>query len=136
MLLECSVDLLGQSLHLLCWELEFGFAEIHVAFLTDGDEVDVSMRHFESDDRHSDLGAGHNTAERCGHMLGENVHLGQCGVVEVEDVVHFLAGDDKGVSFGEGIDVEEGIELFAFGALVGRDFSCSDFTKNRHKIRF
>ena len=47
-------DSVGNALHFFCRQRHFRFVEIHVLFLDDWNEVDMCVRHFQTDDCHTD----------------------------------------------------------------------------------
>ena len=59
---------------LLVAHVDMFLLEVHVAFLGDGDEVDMGVRHFEPNDGHADALARHRLLESFGHFLGEDHH--------------------------------------------------------------
>ena len=100
-----------------------------------GDEVQVGVRHFKSDGRHTYLTAGQDFADGQRHALGETVVGGERSVVEVENVVHLAARNHKGVAFRHGIDVEKRVKVFVFRAFIGGNFAGGDFAENSHGIK-
>ena len=130
--LEGCVDLVGKCLHFLGRELELGLAEIHVALGLHGDEVDVGMGNFQTKNGYSHLCAGNYLFEGHGHLLGKHMKVGKGLVVEVEDIVGFFAGNDKGMSVCYGIDVEEGIETFVLRTFERGYFAGGDFAEYAH----
>ena len=131
---ESRANRVGRGLHLFGGELQFGFAEVHIALVVEGDEVQVGVRHFKADGRHADFATRQRFADGLRHALGETVVGGERFVVEVEDIVHLAARNHQGVAFCHGIDVEKRVEVFVFRAFIGRDFAGGDFTENSHGV--
>ena len=121
-----SEDAVGRLLHLLGCELQLGTAEVHVAFALQGYELNVSVVHFESEHGHAYLSAGESCAQRFCHLFGEDYHVGEVVVVEVEEVVHLLLGHNQRVALCQRVDVEKGVELVVLGTVVGGDFAGYD----------
>ena len=111
---------------LLIAHVDMFFLEVHVAFLRDGDEVDVGMGHFQTDDGHANAFAGDSLLEGLGHFLGEDHHGPDFVVFKVEDVIVFAFGDHQGVTHGHGVDVHESEETLVLGNLIARDFALND----------
>ena len=65
-------------------ELQFGFAEVHIALVVEGDEVQVGVRHFKSDGRHAHFATRQYFADGQRHALGKTVVGGERFVVEVK----------------------------------------------------
>ena len=65
-------------------------------------------------------------------MFGKGLELGNLIVLHVEDIVDLTTGDHQCVAFCHRVDVEESVELVAFGTFVAGNFASSDFTKNVH----
>lgn len=103
-------------------QVEMVFLEVHVALLGDGDEMDVRVRHLQTDDGHPYPFAGQGFLEGHRHLLGKDHHGGNFIVVEMKDIVNFPLGDDQRVAFCDRVDVEEGEEMLVFRNLVARDF--------------
>ena len=105
-------------------------AEVEVAGLVEGHEVDVGVGHVDAHDGFADLDAGTDLLEATGHLLGEEVELAEEVVVEVEDVVDFLLGDAEYMSADDRIDVEEGEAPVGLGHTVARDFTGHNLGEN------
>ena len=97
--------------------------------------MDVCVRHFESEDSHSHLYAGEGALDGHGHFFGELHVFTYFVVFHVEDVVHLATRNDQRVSFLQWVDVEESVELIAFGAFVAGYFSSGYFRENVHNVR-
>lgn len=74
--------------------------EIHVFFVLNRDQVDVGMRNFEAeyDDRHPF--AFYFLFQFSRNSLGKDDHIGQRAVVQIEQVVRLLLGNDQRVPLG------------------------------------
>ena len=129
MLLELPSYACRDGFHFVGRELQLRVGEVHVGFPLDGDEVDVRVRHFQSDDGHADARAGHGLFDGLGYPLGEEHEAAQGVIVQVEDVVVFHFGHHERVPFGQGVDVEECVIAFVFRYLVGGDFPRDDFAE-------
>ena len=117
------------------FELGVGGFEFALAgpVFVDGEEVDVGVGDVNADDFDHDA-----LAEDLLVVAGEFFNGGPDGAVvfvgEVVDFVDFEFGDDKGVPFGLGGDVEEGEGLVVFVDFVTGDFSLNDFGENAAHI--
>ena len=68
------------------------------------------------------------TASRAGGELFGKLHQPDIQrIVEVEDVIDLLPGDDQRVAFGDGIDIQKGKKVSRFGYFVAGDFTRDDF---------
>ena len=83
-----------------------------------GDEVNVSVCHFKSEHSHTYFLAGECLFDGFRNALGKKQECGILFVLDVEDLVSFLAGNYKGVSLAHRVDVEERVEVLAFSTLV------------------
>ena len=133
-LLECSTDGISHGLHLLSRKLELGVGEEHVFLALHGDEVDMCMRHFQTQDGFADLHAGDDLLDGTSHAGCEDMEAGNLIVLKVEDIIYFATGDDERVPLHHRIDVEESIELLIAGAAIAGDFACGDFTEDTHRL--
>ena len=111
-------------------EFEMLLLEIKVAFTVDRHQMDMGMRHFESDNSHCDAFAGDGFLDGISHMFGEHHHLSEFFIVDIEDVVGFMFGNDEGMSCRQGVDVEKSKKLFVFGDFITGDFALNDFSED------
>ena len=106
--------------------------EIEVSLGLERDKMDVGVGHFHAQDGDPDPLAGNRRLERDGDLAGESPEAGVGLLVQVEDVIVLhLLGNHEGMPLGKGVDVEEGIEVFALGDLPGRDFAGGDAGEDR-----
>ncbi len=87
----------------------------------------MSVGHFEAHDGYAYAVAGDDFFNGMGYAFGEEHEAAEQFVIELEELVYFLFGDDEGVPLLQGADVEEGEVVFGFGYFVGGDFSRDDF---------
>ena len=107
--------------------------EIKVAFAGDGYEMDVGMRHFETDNGHADALARDGFLYGLGHMLGKHHHLTEFLIFDIEDVIGLVFGNDERMTFRQRIDVEKCKKTVVFGNFITRDFTVDDSGKDgRH----
>lgn len=89
---------MGCLLHFLGRELEFFLAEIHVAFCFHGDEVDVGVVDFQTENSHTYFETGEGCFDSASYALGEDHHAAEFFIGEVEEIVLFALGDDEGMA--------------------------------------
>jgi len=95
------------------------------------------VRNFQADHRYADAFAGHGFFNGFGDGFGEAHNAGQHVVVEVKEIVDFPLGNDQGVAFGQGANVEKRQVFLRFGDLVGRNLAADDFAENAgHGMQF
>ena len=128
-LLESFCQLVGEGTELFVGEL-YVVVEVHVAFVLHGDEVDVCMRHLETEHRHAYLAAGAYLLDGTCDAVGKGEEVVVEGVVEVEDVVDLLFRDAEDVAAYNGIDVEECETVVGFGNFVAGNLAGYDFGKD------
>ena len=58
------------------------------------------------------------------NLLGKYLHFAYLFVCKVEEVINLVLGDHQCVSLGQGVDVEECIELVVLCNLVAGYFAC------------
>ena len=80
----------------------------------------------EADHGHAHAFAGDGALELEGDIAGKEVDVAQQVVRQVEVAVDFQFRNDQCVSFGEGLDVEEGQEAVVLGNLVAGNFAGHD----------
>ena len=87
-------------------------AEVQVAFGLERHEVDVGVGNFHPEHRNADALAGHRGLQGRRHLAGKSPQAGVGTFVKMEDVVVLhIARNDQGVAFGEGVNVQKGVEL-------------------------
>ena len=119
---------------LLC-QLEVLLLEVEIAFAGDGNQVDMGMRHFETDDGHTDAFARDGFLDGSCNLLGKHHHLTEFLVIDIENVVGFVLGDDKGMAFRQRIDVEKSKKAIVLCNLIARDLAVDDSGENaRHSV--
>ena len=130
-MLEVACNVSGNLSHTFGAYLLLGGAEVHISLAVEGDEVDVGVRHLESEDGDADLDAAEGAAHSRGNALGKQLERQVILVAEIKEVVDLLLGDYQHVTLGNGVDVEESIVVLVFGDLVRGDFAGNDARKNR-----
>ena len=115
----------SEGFHLVGFHFDV-VVEVEVGFGLHGDEVDVCVGYFESEDCHAYFDAWAGLFKAFRYALGKVLQLAVEVFVEVEDVVHFLFGDAEYVAFHNGVDVEEGEAVVGFGNFVAWYFACYD----------
>lgn len=116
-------DGLGNAFHPLGVGIVNLVFEIHVTLLLHGHQVDMSVRHFQSQDCYSDFATRDSLFQCFGYLLGEQHHPGKLVVVNIEDIVGLMFGNDQRVSPIYRIDVEEGKVMVVLGDFITGYFS-------------
>ena len=93
------------------------------------------MGYFETQHHLGYLFAGEGLLDGQGHLFGKHLIAGNLVVVHVEDVIYLAAGNHKGMTLHQRIDVEESIELLVLGALVTGYLTSSNLTEYIHIIQ-
>ena len=104
--------------------------EIEVAGFVERHQMDMCMRHVDTDDRDTDFDTGAGFLEAFGHLAAELMQIDKEVVVEVEDIIHLFLGDAEHVARDNGVDVEEGETVVGLCDLVAGDFTCHYSGKN------
>lgn len=95
----------------------------------------MGMRHFQSDDRHTDALAWYGFFNLSGHVPCEQVYSAQKAIFQIKKVILLHFGDDQGMSLGQGIDVQKSQEFIVFCNAMARDFTCYNFAEDgRHGL--
>ena len=72
----------------------------------------VGMRNFHPQHGHTYALAGNSRLDGQCDLAGKSPKAVVCGLVEVEDIVVLnILGDDKGMPFSEGVNIQKGVEL-------------------------
>lgn len=121
---ELCADAFGNLVELLWTEFKVRVCKPHVCFALHGYKMDVCMGNLQSQYALAHLDAGDGLADGYCHFLGKDLQSGNLFVVQIENVVHLVFGNDKSVSFLEGADVKEGEVFFVLGNLVAWYFAC------------
>ena len=101
-------------------------AEVHIRLAVHRDEVDMGVRHLETENHLCHFLAGEGSLDGLSHFLGEDFKFGQVLVFHVEDIVNFFSWNHQCVTFTDRADIEECIKLVAFCTLVAGDFTSSN----------
>jgi hypothetical protein len=88
--------------------------------------MDVGMGHFQTDDGHSDPEAGNSPAQLNGHLSGKEMQVRQILILHIEDVVHFMLGNDKYMTSGNWLDIEKSKEPVVLRHAVTGNLSRDD----------
>lgn len=107
-------------------QLELFAVKIDVVFAVHRYQMDVCMGNFESQHHYCHLPAGGFPLDSGCNLLGKEHHAGKGLVIEVEDIVDLLLGNDERMPFGQRIDVEECVVAVVFGDLVGGNLPRND----------
>lgn len=107
-------------------EFEVFLFEVEVAFGGDGHQVDMGVRDFEADDGDGDAFARDGFLDGFGHFLGEDHHLSQFGIVDIEDIVRFVLRHHEGMALGQRIDIEKREEFVILSDFIARDLTLYD----------
>lgn len=107
-------------------EFQVFFFEVEVALIGNGHEMDMGVGNFKSDDGHGDAFAWHGFFDGGSDFFGEDHHLSEFFVFDIEDIVGLMFRHDEGMAFGERIDVEEGEETLVLGDFIARDLTLYD----------
>ena len=92
--------------------------EIQIIRVIDRHQVKMRMRHFETDHGEATAITGKSLLYRLGDRSGENQHLAQVGVGQVEELIDLDLGDHEGMSFAQGEDIQECKEFVILGDLI------------------
>ena len=106
--------------------MELFAVEIDVVFVLDGDQMDMCMGNFHSQNDHCYPCARYFALDACRNLFGEDHHAGQRLVIEIEQVIDLLLRNDERMPFCQRVDVEKGVVFVVFGDLVRRDLPCDD----------
>lgn len=98
-------------------------------FVLHRNQMYVRMRHFQPQYRFSYLSTREGLANGKRHSLGENMHRRQILIVQIEDIIYFLLGNDQCMTFYQRIDVKERKESVILRHLVARYFTCDNSTE-------
>ncbi len=96
-------DCLCYSLEFLRGELEFFPMKIDVFFAVNRYQVDMGMRNFEPENDDGDFFTSYISLYFTRDPFGENHHVRQRPVVQVENIVGLLFRDDQRVTFASGL---------------------------------
>lgn len=111
-------------------------AEVEVAGLVKGHEVNVDVGDIDAHHGFTNLDAGADFFQAFGHSFSEEMELAEEPVVEVEDVVHFLLWNAENMSTDNRVNVEESKAVFGFGDFIAGDFTCDNFAEDGHNLCF
>lgn len=94
----------GELLELLVGELDV-VAEVHIAFALQRHQVDMRVRHFQSQHGHPHLGAGADLLDALGHAASKALQLGVEPLVQVKQVIDLFLGNAEHMALDHGVDV-------------------------------
>jgi hypothetical protein len=114
-------------LELLFRKFEMFATEIDVSLALHGDEMNMCMRHLQTEHHLCHLATGESTLYGNSDALGKLLITSNFIVVHIENIVYLTTGNHQCVPFYQWIDVEESIELLILGAFVTGNLSRSNF---------
>src|SRR5688572_29947534 len=91
----------------------------------------MGVRHFQSDDGHTNSLAGNRSLHSPGNLLGKYMKACCRFIVQVKDVINLLLGHDEGMTHDQGGDVQESNEVFVLCHNVAGDLTVDDACENR-----
>ena len=114
---------------LLC-ELYAGCLEIQITDTVDRHKVDVVMGYVDADNRHANALTRQHLLHRFRNFLGEDHHIAQHLVVQIENVVVLELCDDERVALCERGNVEKSEETVVLRNLIARDVTLDNLREN------
>ena len=100
--------------------------EVHIALLLHRNDVDMSVRNFETHDGNTYLDTWDSSLDSCSHTLGKEHVSSEELIVLIKDIVDLLLRDDQGMTFGYRIDIKERIELIVLCDFVAWNLTSYD----------
>ena len=113
-------------------QLQLLAAEVSIALGLHGNQMDVGVGHFQSQNHLCNLAAGECLLDGNGHPLGELLVVGKFFVVHVEEIVHLTARNHECMTFHQRVNVEERIKLLVFSTFIAGNLTGSNLCKNIH----
>lgn len=126
LLLQLSSDDALDFEEFLLGQFEVFLFKVEVTLESDRDEMDMGMRYFKTDNGHANALAGDGFLDGLGNVLCEHHHLSKFIIIDIKDIVGFVFGDHEGVTFRQGVDIEECKKLVVFGNFIAWDFALND----------
>ena len=98
--------------------------EVEVGGSVERDEMDVCMRHVDSDHCHPYLDARADLFEAFSYGLAEEVQFDKKLIVNIEDIIDLFLGNTEDVAFGDGTDIEECKAVVSFCHFIAGNLAC------------
>src|SRR5690606_17893943 len=135
--LESAPYPLSYFLEFVLTQLQLWSGKIDIIHRPHRNQMDMNVRHLQSDHGHPDSGAFYGLVDGFRHFLREDIQLGQGIGLHVKDVVGLLFWYDQYVAFDQGHDVQKGDAVIVLCDNVRRNLSidnlredtCHDFSK-------
>ena len=121
-----SEDLLLRGSKLIGCHLLFGPGKVQVIGMVDGDEMEMSVRHFQADDGKPAAIAVKGSFDGKGDRPGKQQQTGQVFVGDIKELVYLELGYYQRMPVPKRIDIQEGKKTFIFRYLIRRYFSGDD----------
>lgn len=94
----------GQVAHLVGLHVDM-VREIEVAGGVERHQMDVYMRHIDTDNRHTHLTAGTYLLDSLSHTLAKQMQTGKEIVIQIEDIINLALGDAENMALDHRIDI-------------------------------
>ena len=98
----------------------------NIRFLLNGNQMNVRVRNFQSDNSFAYLLARESLFNGAGYFLGKYMHSAQIFIAQIKNIVCFLFGHHQCMPLYQRVDIEKSKKLFVFRYLVAGDFTCDD----------
>lgn len=126
---ECRTDSFRHCRKLLVGQLQFRIGKKHIFFVLHRNQMYVRMGHFKSQHRFTYFLAWESPTDGRCHSLGKHVHCRQIFVGQVEDIIHFLFGNNQCMPLHQRVDIKKSKEPGIFRHLIARYFTCDNSTE-------
>ena len=119
----------GHFCKLFSRKLQLGIGEKHIFLALHRNQMNMSMRHFQTQDSHSNLLTRKSLSDSQCYLLGKNVHSGQLFIFQIKDIVYLTFRNDQRMSFYQRIDVQKCEELLVLRNFITGNFACYNSTE-------
>lgn len=119
----------GHFCKLFSRKLQLGIGEKHIFLALHRNQMNMSMRHFQTQDSHSNLLTRKSLSDSQCYLLGKNVHSGQFFIFQIKDIVYLTFRNDQRMSFYQRIDVQKCEELLVLRNFITGNFACYNSTE-------
>jgi hypothetical protein len=85
--------------------------------------MNMGMGYFKTEHGHTHLFAGNCLSNSPGYLFGKNHHAGQQVILDIKEVIRFLFGNNKHMSFCQGTDIEKSKVVAILSDPVTRYFA-------------
>ncbi len=121
-LLYCSCNFVGEGLQFLRFHLDM-MPKVQIARLVQWHEVNVDMRHIDTDHRFANLNTRTYFFQSFGNTASKEMQLGKEFFIEVEYVVNLFLRNAENMPTNDRIDVEESKAMLGFCDFIARNFT-------------